>query len=117
MAAQTLSASAKLVPLGIPLEVCFETHKENLHALWDLVSEYLGECGDIGTEKDDLFLLRFLLSSRGNVPAAARSLRASVEFRKGFLEEIRYVQRHGRTIDDESFSRFIAITWLGMLAV
>ena len=107
-----LQPNAKVVPPGIPLHVCFQAHEDNIVILRGLVRDDLAQCGDIGTQKDDLFLLRFLLSAKGNVETAAENVRSCIEFRKGFMEEINYVKTHKRTIDHDEVSRFLTAGWM-----
>lgn len=111
--AQTLAPNAKVIPPGTPLGMCFRVHEDNLVILRGLVREEIAGCGDIGTQTDDLFLLRFLLSAKGNVEEAAENVRKCLEFRLGFLEEIRYAKQHGQTIDHDEVQRFLTAAWIG----
>ena len=111
--AQTLLPNARIIPPGTPLRLCFQVHEDNLVVLRGLLAEDLKECGDIGTQKDDLFLLRFLLASRGKIESAAECVRKCISFRKSFIDEIRYVKKHGHTIDAMQAKRFLAAGWLG----
>ena len=113
MAPPTLKPNAKIVPFGIPLEVCFKVHEDNVVILRGMVEKDLQKCGDIGTQKDDLFLLRFLLSARGNVEVAAKNVRTCIAYRKEYLEDIKYVVNHGKQKDSDKIERLLTVKWLG----
>lgn len=114
MGSKALKPTAIVVPFGISLEECFSVHKENLVILRRLVEKDLQECGDIETKKDDLFLIRFLLSARGNIEKAASNVRSCLAFRKALIEDIKYVKEHGDSPDDDIVSRLSTQAWVGM---
>ncbi|GBG31179.1 SEC14-like protein 5, partial [Hondaea fermentalgiana] len=102
------------VELGDSVEEWQKRAAEEVAALRKEVATDIQEAGDVGTKTDDLFLLRFVLSSEGDVSKAAKQVRGALAWRKEHAKSLQQAVQGGHELQSR-LSRYQCAAFCGAL--
>ena len=103
------------VDLGAPVAPLLKQHEESISSLLTSLSDEIEAAGDVSTPVDDLYALRYLLSSEGDLTKARESMAKGIKWRSDNIQILNSKAKGEIHHSQAIFDRFQIKGWCGAI--